>query len=248
MDNHSIEQEAFVKVPYVGYDAIIKVLRGYHSFKRKASRADIASNIAMKPNKVSMAAKFLMDIGVLSHGKDKELTATGRTLSSSIINGDSSTEMSCWLQISSGSDRLQNLVLWVEAQSELTMENFASKLCTKTSQTASKDTRAGANAILKILKQAGILEIKDGKIVANAAQPPGPIEEGDESKDSGREAEQRPPTLPQTPPPLGAGGGPQFDPNVHIDIQIHVSPDTSTDQIDKIFESMAKHIYKIKPN
>ncbi|HPG92840.1 MAG TPA: DUF5343 domain-containing protein [Clostridia bacterium] len=33
-------------------------------------------------------------------------------------------------------------------------------------------------------------------------------------------------------------------PNLHIDIQIHIASDTSPDQIDKIFESMAKHLYK----
>jgi len=32
-------------------------------------------------------------------------------------------------------------------------------------------------------------------------------------------------------------------PAVHIDIQIHISPESSTEQIDKIFESMAKHLY-----
>lgn len=32
-------------------------------------------------------------------------------------------------------------------------------------------------------------------------------------------------------------------PSVHIDIQIHIPPDASTDQIDQIFASMAKHLY-----
>lgn len=32
-------------------------------------------------------------------------------------------------------------------------------------------------------------------------------------------------------------------PSLHIDIQVHISPDASADQIDKIFESMAKHLY-----
>lgn len=36
---------------------------------------------------------------------------------------------------------------------------------------------------------------------------------------------------------------PSGDPTVHIDIQIHVSPEASTEQIDQIFASMAKHIY-----
>ena len=35
-------------------------------------------------------------------------------------------------------------------------------------------------------------------------------------------------------------------PSLHIDIQVHISPEASPEQIDKIFESMAKHIYKHK--
>jgi hypothetical protein len=46
---------------------------------------------------------------------------------------------------------------------------------------------------------------------------------------------------PQTPQILHAAssGGPE----VHIDIQIHISPESTAEQIDKIFESMAKHLY-----
>ena len=32
-------------------------------------------------------------------------------------------------------------------------------------------------------------------------------------------------------------------PSIHIDIQIHISPEASTDQIDQVFKSMAKHLY-----
>ena len=36
----------------------------------------------------------------------------------------------------------------------------------------------------------------------------------------------------------------QATPSLHIDIQVHISPDATTDQIDQIFASMAKHLYK----
>ena len=36
----------------------------------------------------------------------------------------------------------------------------------------------------------------------------------------------------------------QAIPSLHIDIQIHISPDATTNQIDQIFSSMAKHLYK----
>lgn len=36
----------------------------------------------------------------------------------------------------------------------------------------------------------------------------------------------------------------QGSPSLHIDIQIHISPEASSEQIEKIFESMARHLYK----
>jgi hypothetical protein len=37
-------------------------------------------------------------------------------------------------------------------------------------------------------------------------------------------------------------------PSLHIDVQIHIASDASADQIDKIFESMAKHFQTAKVN
>ena len=37
-------------------------------------------------------------------------------------------------------------------------------------------------------------------------------------------------------------------PSLHIDIQIHIAPETPAEQIDKIFASMAKHLQGIKGN
>jgi hypothetical protein len=39
---------------------------------------------------------------------------------------------------------------------------------------------------------------------------------------------------------------PHFSPNLHIDIQIHISPETTPEQIDQIFASMVKHLSQIK--
>lgn len=47
----------------------------------------------------------------------------------------------------------------------------------------------------------------------------------------------------QAPPP--ANEVPR-EPTLHIDIQVHISPEASSDQIDKIFASMAKHLYGAK--
>ncbi|OIR19852.1 hypothetical protein GALL_07360 [mine drainage metagenome] len=45
--------------------------------------------------------------------------------------------------------------------------------------------------------------------------------------------------LPPAPEPTGSH---RRLPAIHIDVQVHISPDTSPEQIDRIFESMAKHL------
>lgn len=40
--------------------------------------------------------------------------------------------------------------------------------------------------------------------------------------------------------------GGKANPSLHIDLQIHVSPEASPEQIDQIFKSMAKHLYGAK--
>ncbi len=58
-------------------------------------------------------------------------------------------------------------------------------------------------------------------------------------------AEKVSPPPPPPPPQVethGAGGKPIFSPKLHVDIQIHISPDSSPEQIERIFESMAKHL------
>jgi hypothetical protein len=41
-----------------------------------------------------------------------------------------------------------------------------------------------------------------------------------------------------------ARGANSSAPALHIDIQIHISPESSAEQVDQIFESMAKHLYR----
>ncbi len=49
------------------------------------------------------------------------------------------------------------------------------------------------------------------------------------------------------PLPVAKSVTPQ-SPSVHIDIQIHISPEATADQIDQVFKSMSKHLYGSEGN
>lgn len=48
------------------------------------------------------------------------------------------------------------------------------------------------------------------------------------------------------PNPMPASVKKAVGPSVHIDIQVHISPESTSDQIESIFKSMAKHLYGAK--
>lgn len=52
------------------------------------------------------------------------------------------------------------------------------------------------------------------------------------------------PTTPNPPPQTQPAVFPNVTPGININLEIHISADATPDQIDKIFESMAKHIYR----
>ena len=66
-------------------------------------------------------------------------------------------------------------------------------------------------------------------------------------------SEDNSPELPNTEPPIETltsvddNGKPVLATNrpaLHIDIQVHIDPASSAEQIDQIFASMAKHLYR----
>jgi len=61
-------------------------------------------------------------------------------------------------------------------------------------------------------------------------------------QDNSRKNDARPKERPEAPTPEMIEN--KKGPEVCINLQIHISPDATADQIDKIFESIAKHLYR----
>jgi hypothetical protein len=87
------------------------------------------------------------------------------------------------------------------------------------------------------------------RATAKKAAAPAPRKQAEPRKSArrggagrGSEGATNPAHVPPPPPPP-PGENSTLSPNLHIDMQIHISADASDDQIDTIFKSMAKHLY-----
>lgn len=102
-------------------------------------------------------------------------------------------------------------------------------------------------AIFEVIKEGDlskVKEAKEGKVQtkprtrSRKSAPPkaGPVISPPKAEGSAEGLLFKPekPYLPDTP----------LTPTIHIDVQIHISPEAKPDQIEKIFESIAKHLYQ----
>jgi len=108
-------------------------------------------------------------------------------------------------------------------------------------------TGAGASAVRRMTQfYLILLEADASKRPTPEARPATPNQKLAVAKPS--KVTKIPPTQVPSPPQRSATGeiptGHRSLPEVSINLQIHISADATPDQIDKIFESMAKHIYK----
>jgi hypothetical protein len=84
---------------------------------------------------------------------------------------------------------------------------------------------------------------------ADASKQPDDKTEKHLKPKSEKKASSRPPAIVHPPAPAATHSSHQQPPTptapgIHINLEIHISADSTPDQIDSIFASMAKHIYK----
>lgn len=104
-------------------------------------------------------------------------------------------------------------------------------------------TGAGASAVRRMVQfyaivlEADVTKPREKKTNTNTRPTKAKPKPSVQKKPESRMGTQTPPSTPPAPLPQGM-------PGVSINLEIHISADASPDQIDKIFESMAKHVYR----
>jgi len=109
-------------------------------------------------------------------------------------------------------------------------------------------TGAGANAVGKMFRLLALLLEADPSGPSSKEKPPATPRSVLKAKPAGR----RPPKKeqPASPLPEAAPPEPQSErkyqtersPSIHFNVQIHISPEATADQIDTLFASMARHL------
>lgn len=233
------------KLPGSGYDVVSKILHAYVLCgKGKASLGDVASKAGIDTTMVSRNNGFLLSVGAIQGGRDKELTDPGRDLAIAIGNNIDDDVKGHWKTIFLGCERTKSVLDMVKIQKGIPKTQFIPKVASALGLVVNPTTRTGINTLTDIFEKADLLKQDDGKYVVHEdalSIQPAVVPEKEKPEPEPQHEEKKEPQKQTKNTSISAS------PDVHINVQVHISPESTPEQIEKIFESMRKHLYD-RPN
>lgn len=155
------------KLPTSSYEELIKLFQAYANTKDGVSVAldEISQATGIPKTIVSKNNGFLVQIGVItSEGNKKGVTETGRALGRAYISKIDYEVERIWKEIVSDVDFLNRMVSAVRIRNGMDRANLVNHIVYSSGVKDSKESRAGAGAIIEIFKSAGFFNEVDGKL------------------------------------------------------------------------------------
>ncbi len=229
-------------LPGSGYDVLEKVLHAYAFIGDKAATLDEVTNKAgLNRVQVSSNHPFLSSLNLIQGGRTKRLTVSGTSLVIAISNEDEDAAAAAWQKALAGCEETQSILHMIKVQGGVAKTEIVGKILQSLKLPKASVAKTGANCLVEVLRKSNQLkEEGDRYILANGKVAP---QEPEQAADEAGTAEK--PLKKQTVEEQQARGEEKrpSEPSVHIDVQIHISPDAPPEQVDQIFASMAKHLY-----
>ena len=154
------------KLPSSSYEELLKLIQAYADSKEGVALSldDINHATGVPRTVVSKNNGFLVQIGLITEGNKKAATETGRALGRAYASKIDYEVERIWKEIVSEVDFLSRMVSAVRIRNGMDRSNFINHVIYSSGQKDSKESRAGAGAIIEILKNVGILAEVDGKL------------------------------------------------------------------------------------
>lgn len=236
-----------LNLPNSGYEVVTKILHAYVLCgDGKIPLNDVASKSGLSSSMVSRNTKFLISLNILEGGRDKQLTPDGKKLGIAIGNNLVDDIRENWRNILLNCTHTKGAIDMVKVQNGISTNDFPGKLASNLGIVSSESNKTGINTVIGLFTKAELLEEVDGKYVVQDDKINPPRAQADlNGAENGTPQDQttkRDKLTPSNPPQNKTNKNIP----IHIDLQIHISPEASPDQIDKVFQSIAKHIYDKK--
>lgn len=156
------------KLPGSSYEEITKIIRAYSNVKngQVLSLEDLAQMSGMDKTIISRNNGFLLQIGLITKGNKKAPTEMCITLGKAYKLGITEQISKIWFEIVKNDEFLNRMISTIQIKTEMTKQEFVNHIVFSSSNNNSNNARAGASAVIEILKLTQMIEENDGMIVS----------------------------------------------------------------------------------
>lgn len=228
------------------YNEITKLIKAYSSSPKGASLDDISQATAMHRVVISKNSKFLVGAGIIEGGNTKKPTEIGLNLGRALSFNKPEEIKKHWRTIIAETDFFKKMLTVLEVKGGMLESEFIGHIEYSSGQSKTKESRAGAGAVVEILKEANLIEESNGKIISSNK-----LEETQKEKDevvdsivetvhSENIKEEKESLTSQMSKNLSTNRGNGVTINLNIQLTV---PETTDEKVyDKFFEAMKKHL------
>jgi hypothetical protein len=156
-----------IKLPGSSFDEVSKIIQGYAQINRAASLGEISRRIGMHSTIISRNNGFLISIGILEGGRDKVITKTGKRLGDALNHELEPETREILREIVESNEFLKNLIGAVRIRKGMDEGALKAHVAYSAGQAKSQGVMTGTGTVVEILKRAGVIEEKDGKLIVS---------------------------------------------------------------------------------
>lgn len=157
------------KLPGSSYDEIVKIIQAYASGKQGQSMSlDVLRQATgIDKTNVSRNNGFLMQLELITEGKEKAATETGYKLGRAYTHNIVDDVKQIWLEIIENEEFLGRMISAVKIRGGMDRTSFVSHILYSSGTNPNGNSKAGANTIIDILKLVEVITEVDGKLQIN---------------------------------------------------------------------------------
>lgn len=155
------------KLPGSSYDELVKIIRAYSMNKCGAvvSLADLSQASGIDRTIISRNNGFLIQVGLITEGNKKASTEMCVELGKAYQFNMSDQIEKIWSDVVDHDDFLGHMVSAIQIKGKMTKNDFINHILFSSSNNNSNNARAGAVAVIEILKLTRLIDEKDSVIV-----------------------------------------------------------------------------------
>lgn len=161
------------KLPASSYEELVKIIKAYASAGKEGKALSIETIVQTSGSNNTAISKnngFLLEVGLITKGKAKAPTEMCKSLGRAYEYNNTEDSINIWKEIITNNDFLNRMISAIRIRNGMDRGSLINHIVYSSGMNGNPAIRAGAGAIIEILKYAGFVEEVDGKIIAKSLE------------------------------------------------------------------------------